>query len=567
MKKYIRTFLPLDFAITDWASVQPFYENLLARDISSQERLKNFLIDWSELEGALEEDGGWRYINASRNTTDIAAKERYEYFITAIEPHLAPATDQLNRKALAAKDVAVLRKETRYDMFFRSIEDDLRCYREENIPIHTAIHLNTRKYGVALGAMTVEVAGKELTLQQAVAHLESTDRSLRKEIYDKIQNRRLQDKGELNTLYSTLIQQRHSLAVHAGFENFRDYSFVSMHRFDYTPQDCFTFHAAIKEEIVPLLNELAKDRKEKLGLEVLQPFDHAVDVAGREPLRPFADAEELLHKAATALKWTNPFFGDCLRTMEKMEHLDLASRKGKAPGGYNYPLDETGVPFIFMNAASTFNDVLTMFHESGHAVHSFLVHELELNAFKHCPSETAELASMSMELLSMPNWDIFCSNKQDAARAKKEHLIHVISCLPWMATIDAFQHWVYEHPGHTLKEREENWNRIFSDFSDGITDWSGYEDVKTHLWQKQLHLFEVPFYYIEYAIAQLGAIGVWKNAQENPKNAINDYLNALKLGNTESMPTIYQTAGVRFDFSRAHIRSLAQFVREVWAKL
>ncbi|WP_339044075.1 M3 family oligoendopeptidase [Cardinium endosymbiont of Tipula unca] len=567
MKKYVRTFFPLDFSITDWASVQPFYENLLARDISSQESLRKFLVDWSELEGVLEEDGGWRYINASRNTTDVDAKERYEYFITAIEPHLAPATDQLNKKALAAKDVALLRQETRYDLFFRKIEDDLRCYREENIPIHTTIQLNARKYGVILGAMTVEVEGKELTLQQAVAHLEATDRPFRKEIYDKIQKRRLQNKEELNTLYSTLIQQRHSLAVNAGFDNFRDYSFVSMHRFDYTPQDCFTFHAAIKEEIVPLLNELAQERKEKLGLEVLQPFDHAVDIEGREPLRPFADTEELAYKVFTGLKWINPFFGNSFRTMREMKHLDLVSRKGKAPGGYNYPLDETGVPFIFMNAAATFNDVLTMFHESGHAVHSFLVHELELNTFKHCPSEIAELASMSMELLSMPSWDIFCKSKQDTARARKEHLIHAISCLPWMAAIDAFQHWVYEHPDHALEAREENWNRIFSDFSDGITDWSGYEDVKAHLWQKQLHLFEVPFYYIEYAIAQLGAIGVWKNAQENRKNAIDDYINALKLGNTESMRTIYQAAGVRLDFSREHIRSLAQFVREAWAKL
>ena len=567
IQKYIRTFLPVDYCITDWASIQPFYDNLLARVLSSLDDLKQFLADWSELEGVLEEDAGWRYIHTSCDTTDGAAKDRYEYYITALAPHIAAVTDQLHQKVLAAKEVHMLRKETQYDIFFCKIENQLRCYREENIPIQTEIQLHTRQFGVISAAMVVEIAGQECTLQQAAAHLESTDRNFRKEVYDKIQQRRLQDKDALNELYSRLIQQRHQLALNAGFKNFRDYAFVSMHRFDYTPEDCFTFHRAIQEEIVPLLNELAADRKKKLGLAILQPFDHAVDIEGRAPLRPFTDPEELVAKTIMVFERLDPFLADCLRTMQQMGHLDLASRKGKAPGGYNYPLDETGVPFIFMNAASTLGDLLTMLHEGGHAVHSFLVHNLRLNAFKHCPSEIAELASMSMELLTMPHWDLFFTYQEELNRAKKDHLIHVISCLPWMATIDAFQHWVYTHPNHTLAERAENWNHIFGSFSDSITDWTSYEECKSHLWQKQLHLFEVPFYYIEYAIAQLGAIGVWKNAQENPKQALHSYLNALKSGHTASMRTVYQTAGVSFDFSRPHIRSLAQCVRKAWGEL
>ncbi|WP_320411045.1 M3 family oligoendopeptidase [Cardinium endosymbiont of Dermatophagoides farinae] len=515
----------------------------------------------------LEEDAGWRYIHTSCDTTDLTAKSRYEYYITAIAPHVAAVTDQLHQKVLGAEGVDLLRQETQYDIFFRKIENQLRCYRVENIPIQAEIQLNTTQFGVISGAMMVEIAGKTCTLQQAAPHLESTDRVFRQEVYDKVCQRRLQDKDALNALYSKLIQQRHQLAINAGFKNFRDYAFVSMNRFDYTPGDCFTFHVAIKEEIVPLLNELAADRKKQLGLATLQPFDHAVDIAGRKPLRPFTDVGELVAKTITVFERLDPFLGDCLRTMQEMGHLDLASRKGKAPGGYNYPLDESGVPFIFMNAVSTLSDLLTMFHEGGHAVHSFLVHGLTLNAFKHCPSEIAELASMSMELLTMPHWDVFFTSQEALNRAKKDHLIHVISCLPWMATIDAFQHWVYEHPGHTLAERADNWDRIFSNFSDSITDWTGYEEVKRHLWQKQLHLFEVPFYYIEYAIAQLGAIGVWKHAQENPKQALDHYLNALKLGHTASMRTVYETAGVAFDFSSAHIRSLAQFVRQAWAEL
>ncbi|WP_243518461.1 MULTISPECIES: M3 family oligoendopeptidase [unclassified Candidatus Cardinium] len=567
MPKYLRTFLPIDYIITDWASIQPFYDNLLARHLATLDDLKKFLAHWSELEGVLEEDAGWRYIRTSCDTTDVVAKDRYEYYITSIAPHVTAVTDQLNQKVLAAKEAHTLRKEAQYDIFFRKIENQLRCYREENIAIQTQIQLNTRQFGVVAGAMMVEVAGQELTLQQAAAHLESTDRPFRKEVYDKVQQRRLQDKDLLNGLYSKLIEQRHQVAVNAGFKNFRDYAFVSMNRFDYTPTDCLTLHKAIQEEIVPLLNELAEDRKNKLGLPILQPFDHAVDIQGRKPLRPFTDSSDLVNKTIRVLEQLDPFLGDCLRTMEQMGHLDLTSRKGKAPGGYNYPLDETGVPFIFMNAASTVGDMLTMLHEAGHAVHAFLVHKLTLNAFKHCPSEIAELASMSMELLAMPHWDVFFTNPEDLIRAKKEHLIHVISFLPWMATIDAFQHWVYEHPNHTLAERAENWNRIFSSFSDSITDWTGYEECKSHLWQKQLHLFEVPFYYIEYAIAQLGAIGVWKNAQENPKQGLHHYLNALKLGHTASMPKVYETAGVCFDFSREHIRSLAQFVRKAWTEL
>ena len=563
-KIYTRTFLPIDFSITDWASIQPFYDELLNRDITSLEPLKQFLIDWSELEGALQEEVGWRYIHTSLNTVDEEAKARYAYFITDIEPYLSPVTDALNKKASLAGAVDKLRQEPQFDILFRKIENSLRCYRKENIPIQTDIQLNTTKYGVIAAAMTVEVEGKELTLQQASAHLESTDRSFRQSVYEKVSQRRLQNKENLDTLYSTLVQQRHQLALNAGFENFRDYAFVAMNRFDYNSASCFSFHAAIKEEVVPLLNQLAAERKKQLGVDQLRPFDFAVDPHGRMPLRPFTDEKELITKTITVFERLDPFLADCLRTMEQMGHVDLASRKGKAPGGYNYPLDETGVPFIFMNAASTFKDLITMFHEGGHAVHAFLVHDLLLNDFKHCPSEIAELASMSMELLTMPHWDVFFTDPAALNRAKKEHLISMVSCLAWIATIDAFQHWVYENPYHTIAERREHWRRIFREFSDDITDWSGYEEVQDHLWQKQLHLFEVPFYYIEYAIAQLGAIGVWKNAQENPKKALNQYLSALKLGYTASMSTVYQTAGVCFDFSQAYIRSLVQFLYKAY---
>ena len=228
--------------------------------------------------------------------------------------------------------------------------------------------------------------------------------------------------------------------------------------------------------------------------------------------------------------------GEKMAIMKEMGHLDLESRKGKAPGGYNYPLSEIGVPFIFMNATSTMRDMITILHEGGHAIHSFVTRDLELTDFKHTPSEVAELASMSMELISMDHWDVYYDSEEDLRRAKKEHLEQIIETLPWVATIDKFQHWIYENPNHSIDERKAAWNGIFDDFSDTITDWKGLEENKNYLWQKQLHLYEVPFYYIEYGMAQLGAISVWKNIKENPKKGLDGYMNALKLGYTKSIP-------------------------------
>jgi oligoendopeptidase F len=384
---------------------------------------------------------------------------------------------------------------------------------------------------------------------------------LREEVYEQMGHRRLQDKDTLNSLYTTLIRDRHQIAINAGFENFRDYSFVAMNRFDYTPQDCFAFHEAIEKEVVPLLNTLAQKRKDLLGVSVLKPWDTLVDPSNQPPLRPFSDADDLLQKTITAFDQLDPFLGDCLRTMQTMGHFDLESRKGKAPGGYNYPLDETGVPFIFMNATATLKDMVTLLHEGGHAVHSFLVRDLVMNDFKHFTSEVAELASMSMELLTMEHWDIFFDHEKDQKRARRQHLEKIISTLAWVATIDKFQHWVYEHPEHTLAQRQAAWNDIFDRFSDDVTDWSGQEHDKDFLWQKQLHLFEVPFYYIEYGIAQLGAVAVWKRYQANPAQGLRDYLEALKLGYTHTVPQVYQKAGIAFEFSGTYIRELMQFLR------
>lgn len=562
IKKHTRSFLPEDFILSTWDSVKVFYDDLLARPMNCADDLVRLLKDWSELAGVLEEDMSWRYIRTSCDTADMVAQERYEDFVKNIMPHLQVSVDALTRKVSSSPYVKTLEKDESFAILFKKMQYDLRCFREANIPIYTGISLNTQKYGAIVGAMTIEHNGQEMTLQQADVFLESHDRALRQVVFDKVWERRYRDKDELNKLYSALISQRHQIALNAGFENFRDYAFVSMHRFDYSPSDCFNLHSSIKEEVVPFLEVLARERKSKLGLDQIKPFDTAVDIEREEPLRPFVDADDMLQKAIIVFDKLHPYFGNWLRAMAQNGLLDLASRKGKAPGGYNCPLHERGASFIFMNAASTLKDMVTIFHEGGHAIHFSLVHDLMLNAFKECPSETAELASMSMELLTMPFWDVFFPDVQDLQRAKRQHLTDIVRRLAWIATIDAFQHWVYENPNHTHEERVENWNRIFDDFSNNVTDWSGYELAKSYLWQSQLHLFEVPFYYIEYAIAQLGALGIWKNAQTDPKRALECYMDGLKLGNTRSIANVYSACGTKFDFSRAHIRSLIQFIKD-----
>ncbi len=556
-----RRFLPKDFHVTQWEAIQPFYDQLLARELNSLEALQEWFLDRSELEGALSEDAGWRYIHMTRDTTSETYRSRYEAYVKEILPNIIPLTQQLNEKAIHCPYAQTLSQETGFDILLRCIDNSIKIYRSENVSLLTQLQLRAREYGKVVGAMTVDLDGQELTLQQAAVHLESQNRALRTSVYEKISQRQLQDKDTLNSLYTALVKGRHQIATNAGFENFRDYAFVAMNRFDYTPKDCFAFHEAVEKEVVPLLNDLAQERKEMLGISALKPWDQQVDPTNKPPLRPFSNTDTLLQKTILAFDGLDPFLGDCLRTMQAMSHFDLESRKGKAPGGYNYPLNETGVPFIFMNATATLRDMVTLLHEGGHAVHSFLTRNLRLHDFKHVPSELAELASMSMELLTMDHWHLFFTQEEDLKRAKKQHLTKIMNTLAWVATIDQFQHWIYEHPAHTLAQRQAAWNETFDRFSDKITDWSGQEQYKDFLWQKQLHLFEVPFYYIEYGIAQLGALAVWKRYQENPVQGLQGYLDALKLGYTRSVPEVYAAAGITFDFSRPHIKTLIQFVQ------
>jgi oligoendopeptidase F len=562
----VRRFIGEEIQLSGWDDVKPFFEELLQRPILTSDDLQQWLLDRSELESYLSEEFAWRYIRMTCDTANEDLVNRLNFFIETIQPPMTSYGNELDLKAVNSPFLSQLTDEG-YEVMVRGMKQAIDIFRSENIPLQTEAQTEERKYGAIVGAMTVTIDGKEMTLPEASDRLQSTDRAVREEAWRKVWERRFQDHEALDQLFDRLCNLRHQISVNAGFTNFRDYSFAALGRFDYTPQDCFNFHASVADAVVPLLNDLVEERKEKLGVNPLRPWDTKVDIDGRPPLKPFASGTELIEKAITCFDRLDKELGDDLRIMRAMGHLDLESRKGKAPGGYNYPLEEIGVPFIFMNATSSLRDLVTMVHEGGHAVHSFLTRTLPLKAFRNPPMEVAELASMSMELLSMDHWDVFFTNPDELRRAKLQHLESIIETLPWVATIDKFQHWIYENPEHTVVDRRENWVRIYDEFADSITDWSGITYYKEYIWQRQLHLYEVPFYYIEYGIAQLGAIGVWRNYRRDPAAGLAGYKAALGLGYKAPIREIYAAANVPFDFSRDYIRDLMDFVRQEIDKL
>lgn len=562
-----RHFVDASLTINDWQSIEVYFNNLLDRSIETKEAFIQWLKDHSELEAILEEDAAWRYIKMSIDTRDEELSKSYSFFVSEIQPKIAPLEDQLNRKLNASPFTKELENDPAYAILFRSVRKSLELYREQNIPIISEIAEESQKFGSIAAAQTIEYKGEKMTMQKASQLLKETDESIRKEVFIKIADRRREDVDAFNELFNSLLKKRHQVAVNAGFANFRDYMMEALGRFDYSVQDCYDFHTSVKSVIVPIVKKIQQERLDKLGKEKFKPWDLEVDPEGKQPLKPFTTGEELLQGTVTMFNEIDPYFGDCLSTMNAMKHLDLESKEGKSPGGYNYPLYEIGVPFIFMNAVGSTHDLVTMVHEGGHAIHSFLSRDLELTGFKNLPSEVAELASMSMELLSMEKWNQFYTTPDDFKRAKKEQLETILKILPWIAQVDEFQHWLYVNFKHTDAERSEKWVELGKEYGTGLTDWTGFEDMLSNSWQRQLHIFEVPFYYIEYGIAQLGALGVWKNSLENNSKAIQQYKEALSLAYTRSIPEIYKVAGIEFNFKVNHLKELADFVETELTKL
>ncbi|MEZ4879735.1 MAG: M3 family oligoendopeptidase [Chitinophagales bacterium] len=554
-----RHFVAEELMINDWSDLEQYYSNLNNRVINSTDDLMQFLKDRSELDKIVEEDYRWRYVRQTCDTENQAYKKEYNDFINNILAHLMEQTNLLNQKIVNSTFFNDL-DDDRFFTYKRNLKNDIALYREENIKLNQEEQIKAQQYGDIIASLNITHDGKEYTLQQAAKFLQSSDRDLRKTIYDKVNEQRLKVANQLDELYSELIQIRHQMALNAGFENYRDYKLQALGRFDYGVAESEQFHDAIQQEIMPLVNKIFEKRKSDLSLDALKPYDLDVETSNLPALQPYETTDEFIEKSIACLNDVDSFFADCISIMHNMQYLDLDSRKGKAPGGYNMGMPEINVPFVFMNGSGMQRDVETMVHEAGHAVHSFLMGDLAYNFDQEITSECAELASMSMEFFTHKGLSEFYS-EADKKRAIKNHIEGIISILPWIALIDKFQHWVYTHPTHTIAERHQTWNEMFSSFSSSVTNWSNYENIKNIVWQKQLHLFEVPFYYIEYGIAQLGAIGMFKNFKANETATIANYKKALALGSIATLPVMYQTAGVPFDFSQARVNELVSFLQ------
>lgn len=555
-----RRYVPADFRVVDWAGLEPFYRELLERPILGLEDLEAWLRDRSELEAITVEDARWRFIQTTRDTASEDHAEAFRRFAVDIKPELVRREQALDRKFLECPYTELLPKQ-QFFPYLRKLQQRLELFREENVALQAEHQVLQKEYDRISGKLSVELDGKVYTMQQASLALTDPDRSLREAMYLRLANRRLEEKLTYDELYDQLLEQRHQMAVNADFDNFRDYQFANLGRFDYGPEDCYAFHDAIEQEVMPLVQFLDLRKATLLDLDQLRPWDDRIGCTGRYPGQPFADAADMLDKSIQALYRLDPLFGDTLSTMRRRDYLDLESRMGKAPGGYNCTLPESGVPFIFMNASGSTRDVKTITHEAGHAVHAVLARDLPYTGLKEPPSEIAELAAMGMEYFCFDHWDLFWPDPEKQTLARIEHLERVVNLFPWVAMIDAFQHWVYTHPGHSISEREQAWLDLHARFGSREIDWTDYEHYKVFQWQGQMHLFKVPFYYIEYAMAQLGAIALWRNHQADPARTLQQYKDALALGYTKPIAETYATAGIRFDFSRGYVRELMGFVK------
>ncbi|MDA3883028.1 MAG: M3 family oligoendopeptidase [Bacteroidales bacterium] len=558
--KQKRQFVPVDLEIQKWEDILPFFEELLHEHISTRQESEQWLIKRSELEAVIEEEMAWLYIRMSCDTQNSEYSSAFNHFVEHIEPHIAEYSNKLDDTVLELieKDLIDTQK---FHLLIRSLKNRHSVFRKENIPILSELQRMEQEYGSIASKMTITIHEREYTLQQAGLFLKETDRTFREQIFRAIHSRRLEDEAALNNLLSRLIEKRHQCAIQADFENYRDYKLKDLGRFDYTKEDCFAFHTSIQQTIPAAVKKIHKKRKESLSLSVLKPWDLDVDPENKPPVKPFNSAEELVQKTLNCLHEIRPKYASFIKTMADEGYMDLESRIGKAPGGFNYPLYESNIPFIFMNASGSLRDVETLLHESGHAIHSCLTAELPLIEFKSMPSEVAELASMSMELISMEHWHHFFANTEDLNRAKRSQLEQILATLAWVAIVDAFQHWLYENPSHSVEAREASWLQILSLYDTGIIDWSELHHIQKSTWQRQLHIYEVPFYYIEYGIAQLGAIALWKNYKTNPEQTLNSYEKFLTVGYTKTIPEIYAEAGITFSFDKQYIQDLIHFVQ------
>ena len=564
-----QSFVDDDFDPSVWDEINPYVDELLNRKISCSKCIEGIIRDASELSEHISEKGALLYIGMTCDTESEEKRSSFLDFVENIRPKLSEFSDSLNRRLVEHEAVGNL--PARYDLMIRSMKNDIDIFRKENIPLGVEQTRLVTESQTINGAMTVEFDGNEYTLPEMRRYLESNDRSIREGAWKAVVDRRMQDEERLSEIFDELVSLRHKIAINAGFETYTDYMFRAMERFDYSKEDCLEFHDAIEAVCVPLMHEINAERVGTLELGSLKPWDVnektgvGPDLHGRAPLRPFENVNEMVEKLSTLFHNMSNDLGEKFDMLVEMDTLDLDTRKGKAPGGYQYYLQKSRVPFIFMNAAGLQGDLETMIHEAGHAFHSIYCSHLELIGERGYPIEFAEVASMSMELMTQDQWGEFY-DADDADRARIGHLEGVIFLLPWIATIDSFQHWIYSNPEHTREERASVWNSIRDRFGSKM-DWDEYSIFRDVSWQQQGHLFGVPFYYVEYGIAQLGALQLWRTQRKDQQKALTDYSNAMRLGNTKTLPELFTAADIELGFGEQHLSSLIHEVRTAMSEL
>lgn len=571
-----QAFVPDSFDGTSYAAIEPLVQSLLSRKIANASELEKWITDRSELAAACGEVRALLYIVMTCNTEDAAAQRAYGDFVEHVAPRLTEAAFELDKRLAAL--VSEHKLPRRYDVLVRNARADVELFRKENIPLDVQLAKLSQQYDQIAGSQMVQFDGQERTLAQMGRYQEQTDRTVREAAWRAAADRRMRDADAIDGVYDAMIGLRNTVAKNAGCASYTEYAFKSYHRFDYSVRDCERFHAGVEAAIVPLMRRLEGERAKALGVSPLRPWDLSVDVKGRDPLRPFEGGADLVAKTQTVMRRLD---GGLAALFEEMGDgagrvrnagdlpgtmLDLDSRPGKAPGGYQYMLDRSKKPFIFMNAAGLQKDVETMVHEAGHAFHSMLCNDEPLTEYRSAPTEFAEVASMSMELLTMRHMGpgagrAFYDDAENFRRSMRQQLKRSILLLPWIATIDAFQHWVYANPKHTRAEREKFWLALDERFGSAVS-WQGIERVRATTWHRQLHLFSHPFYYIEYGIAQLGALQLWLQSLEHGEShAIVNYKRALALGGSKPLPELFSAADLTFDFGPESVSRLAERVR------
>lgn len=549
-----RTFLRATGDFTDLLQLEGIFNRLQDRltECRTATGLEDWLEAYGEVQGAIDQERNLRYIAMTCQTDDSEREQAYLKFVEVVDPWLKPRYFELNRQLVAHPAFSHL--PDYYRIFRRSTQTQVDLFREKNVDREKEESKLSQNYQKIIGAMTVNFDGRDQTLPQLSRVLEETERSRRQQAWELIVSRRLQDKEKLEEIFQDLLQLREEIAQEAGFADYRAYKFTQNERFDYSPEDCLQFHDSIEKYIVPLVRSMQEERKTKLGYPTLRPWDLSVDPDQNPPLRPFHDIAELIGKTHSIFGNLDKRLADYYELMIEHELVDLENRRGKAPGGYQCTLSESRLPFIFMNAVGMQRDVETLLHEAGHAFHALAAREEKLFSYRGAPIEFCEVASMSMELLAAPLLTEFYDS-DEVNRARRDHLEGIIKVFPWIATVDAFQHWVYTHPGHLRAERSKFWSGLMDRFG-GAEDWTGYEEARSSAWHRQLHIFELPFYYIEYGIAQLGALQIWVKSLKDPKAALEGYFSGLSCGGRNPLPELFSASGIKFDFSEETIRPL-----------